>query len=152
MCIRDSYETMYKCRLGEGILEKHITEDEIRDHQPRAGFRYSIGQTVQIERPNGMLELARIVESRLDTSSGRPGHGEPWHKVRLIPSAVSPEPLVEEIHESDLRLPQPQAGTGFYVGQLVQATRKSGERVLARVLEFELKDYELQYKCAVLRI
>ena len=54
--------------------------------------------------------------------------------------------------EDELQAPCPQAGCAFYVGQLVQVVKRAPqEPVLARVIAFELKDYELQYKCAVVR-
>ena len=46
----------------------------------------------------------------------------------------------------------PQAGCGFYVGQLVHALRKDGTTVLCRVREFERVGYSLGYKCEVVRL
>ena len=145
------YQTMYRCRLGEGRLEKHLGEDEVRDPTPDEGFRFTRGQTVQLQRPNGLLELATVTSNtRLDrTGSGRL---EPWYAVRLHPSATQAEALVETVHEEELQPPRPQLGCEFYVGQLVQGTRKDGSRVLVRVLEFEMIGYRLGYKCAVVKL
>ena len=142
------YETLYRCRLGEGILEKHMGEDELRELQPDEGCAFSQGQTVQIVRPNGLLELATVIDVRMDHSRA---HAEPWYSCKLLPSETAPLPAVEQIHEVDLQLPCAQAGCAFFVGQLVQAQRREGSWTLARVVEFALKDYELQYKCVVVR-
>lgn len=146
--ILHGFETMYRCRLGEGVLEKHMGEDEVRELQPENGFVFCKGQTVQICRPDGALELATILETRMDRANVR---SEPWYSCKLHPSESQPYPRTEQIHEDELQLPQAQAGCAFFVGQLVQAQRRKGEWVLARVVEFALKDYELQYKCAVVR-
>ena len=95
------------------------------------------------------LTPSPLIHSRLPSHSQV--RSEPWYSCKLHPSEISPQPLVEEIHEDDLQSPCAQAGCAFYVGQLVQARRREGTWALARVVEFELKDYELQYKCAVVR-
>lgn len=136
----------YRCRLGEGILEKLVSEEEVRTPIPAKGFQYCIGQTVQIERPNGLLELATVLATTMDKSRMRP---EPWYECRFAPSEVSPQAHVESVHEEDLRVPRPQAGCGFYVGQLVQVRRPDATLVLARVTEFCMVGYSLGYKCAV---
>ena len=139
------YETMYRCRLGEGRLEK-MCEDEVRLPQPDDGFLCR-GQTVQLLRPNGLLELATVTGN---TQLDREGIGrtEPWYSVRLHPSSTMPEALVETVHEEDLQLPTPQLGCQFYVGQLVQGQVSIGTWTLMRVLEFEMVGYGLGYKCA----
>jgi hypothetical protein len=139
-------ETMYRCRLGEGVLEKLVGEEEVREPRPDEGFRSCKGEIVQIDRPNGMLELATITATSTDTSRSRP---ERWYSCRVHPSATTPDAVVESIHEDDLLPPRPQAGCAFYVGQLVQAHRPDGSWTLARVLEFEMIGYSLGYKCAV---
>ena len=147
-------ETMYRCRLGEGVLEKMVGEDEVRWPAPDPGFMYYRGQIVQVERPNGLLELGTVLRtSKIDrTGSGAPP--EPWYSVRIHPSEISPSPPKEgeTLHEEDLQLPVPQAGCGFYVGQLVHALRKDGTTVLCRVREFERVGYSLGYKCEVVRL
>jgi hypothetical protein len=136
---------LYRCRLGESILKKYISEEEIRPLKPTLGFLFSRAETVQIERPVGRLELATIMGTSSDS------RGEPWYSCRVHASEVCPQPLLELIHERALRQPCAQVGCAFYVGQLVQARRKDGLWALVRVVELVRKDHELQYKCAVVR-
>jgi hypothetical protein len=145
------FETMYRCRLGEGLLEKMCGEDEVRVPQPDDGFRFCRGQTVQVQRPNGLLELATVTSN---TKLDRQGIGlqEPWYSVRLHPSATQAEALVETVHEEELQQPMPQLGCAFYVGQLVQGQVTIGTWQLLRVLEFEMVGYKLGYKCAIIRL
>ena len=146
------YETMYRCRLGEGRLEKMLGEDEVRVPEPDPGFAFCRGETVQLSRPNGLLELATVIgNSRIDRQGI--GRTEPWYSIRLHPSATMAEALVETVHEDELQQPTPQAGCQFYVGQLVQGQPSAAMGwTLLRVLEFEMVGYRLGYKCAVVQI
>lgn len=142
-----------RCRLGtgEGTLEKVVGCNEIRAPEPLPGFRYSLGQTVQIERPSGLLELATVIFGSMDGA-------DRVYRVRLhaFPDGTSAAAagsgcVYEQQYEEDLQQPMPQAGCAFYVGQLVHTKPPRGQpgpRKLARVVEFVLKDYELVYMCA----
>ena len=144
--------TMYRCRLGEGVLEKMVAEDEVRVPTVDPGFSYYRGQTVQIVRPSGLLELGTVLRTSMIDRTGS-GKVEPWYAVRLHQSEITPGPnKVETLHDDDLQLPTPQAGTGFYVGELVHAQRKSGGKALCRVTAFERVGYSLGYKCEVVRL
>ena len=153
------YETLYRCRFHEGILEKMVSEDEVRAPVPDAGFRFYRGQPVAIERPNGLLENATVLSHRAERKAN--GTAEPWYRVRVAPSEVTPSAVVEQIHEDDLREPAPQLGCAFHVGQLVQAKRKVSSKrasvherawTLCRVVAFERVGYSLGYKCEVLQL
>ena len=141
------FETLYRCRLGEGILEKLLSEDELREPVPDEGFQYCRGQVMQVERPTGLLELATITGCKLDKSRHRP---EPWYTCRMHVSATTPTSVSETVHEEDLRVPTPQAGCAYYVGQLLQAKRSDGSwNTLVRVVAFEMVGYSLGYRCHV---
>ena len=145
-------ETMYRCRLGEGVLEKMVGEDEVRWPAPDPGFTTG-GRLCRSSGRMACSNWARLRTSKIDsTGSGAPP--EPWYSVRIHPSEISPSPPKEgeTLHEEDLQLPVPQAGCGFYVGQLVHAQRKDGTTVLCRVREFERVGYSLGYKCEVVRL
>ena len=147
-------ETVYRCRLGDGLLEKMMSEDEVRVPTPESGFAYHRGQTVQIIRPNGLLELATVVSTKRVDRTGASTPHEPWYALRVHPSEVSPATKrLETLHEDELQLPRPQAGCAFYVGQLVHALRTAnGSRTLCRVVAFERVGYSLGYKCEVVRL
>lgn len=73
--------------------------------------------------------------------------------MRIHPSEITQEAnKVETLHDDDLQLPTAQAGTGYYVGQLVHAQRKSGGKALCRVTAFERVGYSLGYKCEVVHL
>ena len=127
----------------------------MRTPQPQPGWRFIVGQTVQVERPNGMLELATV------TAATRGNNDDPCYRCRMNGSAAQAEGVVETHYEDELVVPQPQLGCAFYVGQLVHVlpsrARARGERQaprqqqLGRVVEFELnlKVYEILYKVAL---
>ena len=144
--VKRGHETTYRCRLGKDRLEKHLGEDEVRELKHEAGFRFCRGQTVQLRRPSGLLELATVTSNtKLDRSGN--GRLEPWYVIRLQPSTTQAEAHVQTVHEEELWPPTPQLGHEFYVGQLLQGARKDGSRVLVRVLEIETVGYRLGYKC-----
>ena len=94
-------------------------EDEL-EPQPDEGCAFSQGQTAQIVRPNGLLELATVIDVRMDHSRA---HAEPWYSCKLLPSETAPLPAVEQIHEVDLQLPR-ASRCAFFVGQLVRHRRR----------------------------
>ena len=44
---------------------------QVREVRPEPGFAFCKGNVVQIERPNGLLELATIVDAKMDRSNVR---------------------------------------------------------------------------------
>ena len=73
-------ETMYRCRLGEGVLEKMVGEDAVRAPTADPGCTYFRGQIVQVVRPNGLLELGTVVRTSMIDRTG--GRVEAWYVTK----------------------------------------------------------------------
>jgi len=127
----DGFTNYYKCRLGEGTLEKNVEEDSVRLPQPDEGFGFYIGQPVELRSASGGdWEPATVVS----TFRGMRRDSEAMYKCALLRHENS----IESVPEDRLQLPQPQPGCEFYPNQLVQMEQPGGTYALARVTDVTL--------------
>ncbi|KAL1519157.1 hypothetical protein AB1Y20_003417 [Prymnesium parvum] len=135
----DGFNNYYKCRLGEGSLEKNVEEDFVREPIPDEGFSFYVGQPVEIRLAKGDVWEPATVSS---TFRGMRSDSEAMYKCALLRK----ENVIETAPQDRLRVPRPQPGCDFYPNQLVQMLQPGGTWALARIIDVTVGSVPI-YEC-----